>query len=285
MIKHTKYLYFSFIIMLCLMLLPITTLATNIGPSIVLSYATSDNHTNGAEKNNITSACENIIKETNPNFASQSAPTDAFISYSDDSVNKAITIWFNTDKYNELPQKTKTETLQTCYVVLNSSSISSANKTRFYNFIEKNDATTAALAKSLSSDMKADYYSAYFDWFRPFTGIIGTMLGLLTICIFVLLSITIVWDIAYITLPGMQVFVNSIEEKKSVFGMLTAVSKEAKQAVKDGYDKNDQSPLSLYFGLKFKQFIVLSVCILYLVSGQIYDLLGKVMDLFIGLLH
>ena len=46
----------------------------------------------------------------------------------------------------------------------------------------------------------------------------------------------------------------------------------------------NKTPLSSYFKLKVKEFIVLGVCLLYLVSGQLYILVGYIVDYFQGFL-
>ena len=42
--------------------------------------------------------------------------------------------------------------------------------------------------------------------------------------------------------------------------------------------------LTIYLKLKMKQFIAIGICLLYLVSGQIYDLIASIIDYFRGVL-
>ena len=96
--------------------------------------------------------------------------------------------------------------------------------------------------------------------------------------IFILLGLNIVCDLAYIVIPGARLFIDSVNDKtkKRKF-----VSVEAVNAVMEQESKNGTAyvnPVGIYFKSRVKQIIALSLCLVYLVSGEIYNLIGSIMD-------
>lgn len=202
-----------------------------------------------------------------------------FMTYSFD--NKALTIKLDTTTYNNLSQKQKQELMEICLVTIQNSNISSTNRNKIYNFISDSDPTVSKLVRQLSSDVTADFAEAYMV-LRPFTSPLSVFLGILSILIFVLLGLSIVVDIAFIVIPGFQwLLLRSTESKKPPF-----ISIEAWNACKEAESQagSGRTPLQAYFKSKVKEYIVLAICLLYLVSGQIYTLVGIVVDYFQGLL-
>lgn len=185
---------------------------------------------------------------------------------------------FNATAYNKLEQKQKQLTMEIILGGIDDSQLSQISKSKIYNFIVNSDKATASLVRQLSNDVTADFASAYAS-FRPFTGVIGWILGILVFAIFIMLGFTILIDISYIVIPLFQNFLSSSTDKKKP----RLVSPEAWNAVKtaeasigNGY----KEPLSTYLGTKTKQFLAIGICVLYLVSGQIYDLIARIIDTF-----
>lgn len=195
--------------------------------------------------------------------------------------NQIYDVCFNAVYYNKLEQLEKQETMSIILSNIDNSSLSQMGKTKVYNFISNSDKTTSNLVRQLSDDVKADYASAY-DSFKPFTGVIGWILGCLVLLIFVILGITITVDIAYIVIPIFQNFVSSQNEGQKP----KYVSAEAWNAVKtaeQSIGNNYKEPLSTYLGTKTKQFLAIGLCLLYLVSGQIYNVIATIIDSFQGI--
>lgn len=195
--------------------------------------------------------------------------------------NQIYDVCFNAVYYNKLEQLEKQETMSIILSNIDNSSLSQMGKTKVYNFISNSDKTTSNLVRQLSDDVKADYASAYAS-FKPFTGVIGWILGCLVLLIFVILGITITVDIAYIVIPIFQNFVSSQNEGQKP----KYVSAEAWNAVKtaeQSIGNNYKEPLSTYLGTKTKQFLAIGLCLLYLVSGQIYNVIATIIDSFQGI--
>ena len=191
------------------------------------------------------------------------------------------TLKFDSATYQKLDTKDKTVLMDILLTNLDEdSNVSAINRTKIYNFIAGNDEATAGLVRQLSTDMKSDYASAYM-WIKPFSGPIGMFMGIIVVIIFATLSLSIVIDIGYITIPFFQVILhesNGQDKPKLVSVEAVAAIKSSESTTGDNY----KSPTSYYFGYKSKQFVTLAICILYLTSGKIYSVISYIMNLVSG---
>lgn len=205
------------------------------------------------------------------------ADTD-FVTYSFSSNVANITI--NMTEYNKLGNKAKQDLMQVALDTTYNSNVSKTNRNKIYNALCKQDEPTSALVRQLSEDVNADFAGAY-KYFKPFSGPLGVVLGLLTLAIFVILGLTLVIDIAFITLPFVQSLLLNTDGKAKF------VSIEAVNAVKEQESKSGSeyvNPMGIYLKSKTKQYIAIFICILYLMSGKIFSLLARFMDYFSGVL-
>lgn len=75
-------------------------------------------------------------------------------------------------------------------------------------------------------------------------------------------------------------------------GLSGVISKEAKAACKaadggaggQGGDGSYKAAVGIYFKYRWKGLVLLGICLLYLVQGQIYSFVGWIIDLFSGFL-
>ena len=205
------------------------------------------------------------------------ADTD-FVTYSFSSNVANITI--NMTEYNKLGNKAKQDLMQVALDTTYNSNVSKTNRNKIYNALCKQDEPTSALVRQLSEDVNADFAGAY-KYFKPFSGPLGVVLGFLTLAIFVILGLTLVIDIAFITLPFVQSLLLNTDGKAKF------VSIEAVNAVKEQESKSGSeyvNPMGIYLKSKTKQYIAIFICILYLMSGKIFSLLARFMDYFSGVL-
>ena len=203
-----------------------------------------------------------------------------FLSYSYDSASKTCNITVNMTEYNKLTSKHKQETMQLTLDGIYNSQISKTNRNKIYNALCKQDETTSSLVRQLSSDVTADFGHAYL-YFKPFSSPIGIVLGVIAFVIFILLGFTLLLDIAFITLPFFQSFLTK-EDGTAKFISIEAVNAVKEQASKEGTEY--VNPLGIYLKSKIKQYIAIFICLLYLLSGQIYTLLANFIDYFSGIL-
>lgn len=232
----------------------------------------------------IKNLCTEINKKLNNNNffvivkASGGVDDSEFLSYSkeDDTVNVEI----NMTEYREYKQQERVNILNITLNAINDSDVSQTNRVKLYNFISNQDTVVSNLVKQLSDDVTADFMGAY-TWFRPIARFLSVFLGLFTLVTFSLLAITICIDLSYLTFPLLNAFLNA----KGRDGRPLLVSLEADKAYKEAVSINDNRKLNIigsYFAMKSKMIVAMSICILYLVRGQIFNLVGKFMDLFMG---
>ena len=204
-----------------------------------------------------------------------------FLSCSFDESSNICTITVNMIRYNKLANSEQQKIMQRALDAIYESDVSRINRNKIYNELCALDTTTSSLVRQLSDDVHADFYTAY-SYFKPFSGPIGTLLGILTIAIFAFLGLTIVIDIAYITIPFVQELLGRLSKGEKI----KCVSLEAANAVKEAESKSGQeyiNPLGVYLKSKTRQYIAIAICILYLVSGNLFSFLASFIDYFTGI--
>lgn len=250
----------------------------------VISIVSPPSQDGTASSGFIKTAVDNInstIHINNLMLSNDSAVADPnFLTYNYDSAAKTVNITINMNDYNKLSSKNKQAVMQYALDGIYNSQISKTNRNKIYNALCKQDETTSSLVRQLSTDVTADFGHAY-EYFKPFSGPLGVILGIIAFVIFILLGFTLLLDIAYITLPFLQGWLTKTD------GTARLVSIEATNAVKEQESKAGSeyvNPLGIYLKSKIKQYIAIFICLLYLLSGQIYTLLANFMDYFSGLL-
>lgn len=250
----------------------------------VISIVSPPSQDGTASSGFIKTAVDNInstIHINNLMLSNDSAVADPnFLTYNYDSAAKTVNITINMNDYNKLSSKNKQAVMQYALDGIYNSQISKTNRNKIYNALCKQDETTSSLVRQLSTDVTADFGHAY-EYFKPFSGPLGVVLGIIAFVIFILLGFTLLLDIAYITLPFLQGWLTKTD------GAARLVSIEATNAVREQESKAGSeyvNPLGIYLKSKIKQYIAIFICLLYLLSGQIYTLLANFMDYFSGLL-
>lgn len=194
------------------------------------------------------------------------------------NIPNCCNVTVNMAVYRSLNTQDKQKVMQLALDTIFDSKISRTNRNKIYNELCALDTFSSGKARQLSDNVNTDFAHAY-SYFKPFSSPIGVVLGCLTIAMFLLLAFTMILDIAYITIPAIQELFGRIS--KSENPVLTSI--EAINAVKESESKAGQeyvNPLGLYFKSKVKQYIAMAICILYLVSGQIFTLLANFIDYF-----
>lgn len=131
---------------------------------------------------------------------------------------------------------------------------------------------------------KPDFVSANHIY-QPFSGVVSTILGIGAVLIMSFLGLVMIADISYITLPPLRL---AVDEKNGSSSKL--FSNDAIYAVKQaeendgGKDGSKKQALGIYFKRRVFMLILLGICLLYLVQGQIYTLVGYILDLVSGFL-
>lgn len=152
----------------------------------------------------------------------------------------------------------------------------------------------STLLASILQNTKPDYVTAN-RIYEPFSGPVGTILGLLAILIMALLGVSMALDIFYIVVPAVQLALgdgdggNGSDQNNSGIGKIISI--EARKAVKeqsDGAGSNGQNgssnkmAIGIYFKARWKGLLLLGICLLYLVQGQIYSFVAWIINLLSG---
>lgn len=126
-------------------------------------------------------------------------------------------------------------------------------------------------------------------WFMPFQGALGLILGVGVIIVITLLLISTVLDLVYIGLPTARMAMSAKAEgqgKEIPFGISTDAYRIVQQTAETGSGGNggnQGNPYLQYFKKRFVTYIILAVCILYLLSGQIGGLISGLLNLASGI--
>lgn len=147
--------------------------------------------------------------------------------------------------------------------------------------------TDAQLLTLMFAETKADLSTA-MKWFGPFQGTVGLILGIGVVIIMVLLIASTVFDLVYIGLPMAR---NALDGKAESNGQPKpfGVSYDAVKVVQNheggGQGGQGGSNGNIYFDYLKRRiitYIILAVCILYLISGQLSSVIGWLLDLVSG---
>lgn len=151
----------------------------------------------------------------------------------------------------------------------------------FWANLQDEDGVGVTFMNTILQNTKPDFVRAN-EIYKPFSGIVGTILGLGAVLIMALVGIVMVMDIAYIALPPVRMIAGEDAKDKSGIGS-HLVSHEAMAAVKNA-ETEDKNALAYYFRKRVGMLIVLGICLLYLIQGRIYTLVGWVLNLLSGIL-
>lgn len=196
---------------------------------------------------------------------------------------------FLTDYYNA-GQKVYEKSKKNNY----SDKITEETMTAWLDAVQNTAGVGSQLMTTLMSQTKPDYVTAN-RLYKPFSGVVGTILGVCAILLMAFLAITMVLDLAYIAIPTFQLFVDGDGNggNGQGGGKKSFISSEAMEAVRmaeggqGGGGQNGSSnklAVSIYFKKRVLMLVVLGICLLYLVSGNIFALVGWFIDLLSGFL-
>lgn len=152
----------------------------------------------------------------------------------------------------------------------------------------------STMLAAILQNTKPDYITAN-RLYQPFSGVVGTILGIISVLIMALLGVTMALDLAYITIPAFQMALggdgdgSSQGQKKGLSRVISTEAHKAIQAADGGSggqagDGSYKAAVGIYFKYRWKGLVLLGICLLYLVQGQLYSFVGWFIDLFSGFL-
>lgn len=161
--------------------------------------------------------------------------------------------------------------------------------------LQQCDGVGSRLISTLMANTKPDFASAN-RIYQPFSGTVGTVLGLVAVLLMAALAIVMVLDLAYIAIPFVRNLLDggSSDNGNGSGGIKSKfVSWEAYNAVQQveaggGNSGNgggdNKTAVGIYFKKRIIMLLILGLCLLYLVQGEIFTMVGWFMDLVSGLL-
>lgn len=166
--------------------------------------------------------------------------------------------------------------------------------TDMMDIMQQQSGLAATMLATLLQNTKPDYVAAN-RLYEPFSGVVGTILGVVSIVLMAALGVTMALDLAYITIPAFQMALGGTNEggtgdkSKGIGGIISQEAKKAVQAADGGSGGQAGSgeyraAVGIYFKYRWKGLVLLGICLLYLVQGQIYSFVAWFIDLFSGFL-
>lgn len=200
------------------------------------------------------------------------ATDHSFLEYS--SSDGILT--FKNSEYYKLSSDERYEYMNTALGAVKDSNLSTMGRSKMFNFIADQDTATTAALRNLQTDANANVASATV-MFKPFSGIVGTILGIITLLIFIFMTLSVVIDTAYIVLPPARMALETRSDgEKPPF-----ITYAAHTSVKDAESGTEyRSAIGVYFRRRLVQFIVIGLCLLYLISGEIWGVVIFLIEAF-----
>ena len=190
--------------------------------------------------------------------------------------NKEGIFFFKSVNYNKLSYKDKKEFMTVTLRSIRETITSPLARSKAYTFIEERDGDMAAAIKLVADETTADLYGAK----TLLSGVlnkIGVIMGIISIMIFSLMALTMVMDLAYIVIPGIRLFLDRDNGNKRPF----LVSNEAWKSVRDSEKAGvSTSSLGIYFKRRVVLLFILSIMLMLIVTGKMYELMGWIVGTF-----
>lgn len=123
--------------------------------------------------------------------------------------------------------------------------------------------------------------------YEPFSGPISTVIGVIAVLGMALLGVVLVADIFYIVIPPVRMLVSDDGDTGSKKSASKIFSDDAIYSVKVAEESSDaggnkKQALGVYLKRRIPMLILLGICLMYLVAGKIYTLVGYILDLVSG---
>lgn len=195
-------------------------------------------------------------------------------------------IQINKTVWNEAKQSDVTKSIRNFVDALtNSGADADAVQQVMTNLQESDTDVSSVMLPMIFESTKGDMYQAY-KITSPFLELLSIVLGVGAVILILLLLFSTVMDLAYIGLPVWREAQQAKDGgKKNPFG----VSYEALTTVKEvekglgGGDGGYRNAYLLYFRRRALTYIILAICIMYLICGGLSGIIGFVLSLVSGI--
>lgn len=152
-------------------------------------------------------------------------------------------------------------------------------------FQDADESVSSIMLPMIFRATKADLYKAY-EMAKPFLDVLNVVLGIGCVLLILLLLFSTVMDLAYIGLPMFRELSSGKDNNgKQPFGVSFEATKTVEEIEKGagGGDGGYRNAYLLYFRRRALTYIVLAICIMYLICGGLSGLIGWVLGLTAGI--
>lgn len=192
-------------------------------------------------------------------------------------------ITFNEEAFNEATEKSKKAALKAFVKELQNSSVSEQSQQKIIDDMSLADSNVSRMLIPLVMDStSADIYTA-MRWLGPILPIVRVIFGVGAICISLFLIGSTIVDLCFIGLPIAREGLQNRGENKGG-GRVPFVSSDAVSVIKETESSLDSSggyknAYLVYFKRRVLTYIILSICLLYLVVGELGGLIAWILSL------
>lgn len=200
------------------------------------------------------------------------------------------------DEFTSLTSSAQTEVVEdiadNSYDAIDSDKADGVTESTVQNWwkeLQTKDGVGSKFMNEILKNTKPDFVTANAIY-KPFSGLVGTVLGLLAVLIMAFLGIVMVADISYIVLPPVRNLVADDDNERGKVVKSKVFSHDAIYAVQCAEDTSDggsgggKQALGIYLKRRIVALILLGICLMYLIQGQVYTAVGWVLDLLRGFL-
>lgn len=134
-------------------------------------------------------------------------------------------------------------------------------------------------------DISADMFTAY-KWVAPFLNVIRVILGVLAIAVLLILVLSTIVDCCYIGLPvAREKMGNKDGQTSKKPGYVSFDAYKTVQEAESSMvaDKDYKNPFASYFKRRTVTYIILALCLFYLVAGELSGLISWLLSLVSGI--
>lgn len=163
----------------------------------------------------------------------------------------------------------------------NVGAVNTQTSTNWLKDLQNNPGMGSKILQQTLANTKPDFVSAN-EIYKPFSGLIGTIIALLAILMMAFLAVTLVIDLCYITIP----FARGLAKGEGDDKKISMVSSEAIAAVKETEEGDGKGvALLAYLKKRIIGILVLGFCLVLLVQGEIFTFTGTMVDMTFGLMN
>ena len=250
----------------------------------------------GAAYDNLTKEVATYYKtENNEKPPTYEVEGGGYLSYTELFASEGSSYDLDEYKFNTLTNKGQNEAVKDIAYASNAvkdknqkdgdKTITDDTVSNWWSHLQNKKGVGTRFLNQVLADTKPDFVTAS-KWYKPFSGPIGTLLAFGSIIAMALVGLVMAADILYITVPPFRLFVDDkgTDGKVQISKIFSHAAIHAVKTVEEGGDSaGNKAALGIYFKMRVWELILLAICLLYLVNGKIYTLVGYILDMLSGI--